>query len=83
MPLNNEFVAYLYLDGFWGQNPLLRQGLPGFCVGSGGSKRKRRKDSLKGLRGSESAQAFKGVIEDLVLRGLPRPELIIIDGNGY
>ncbi len=33
------------------------------------------------LRGSESAMAWEGVLDDLSARGLSRPQLVIIDGN--
>ena len=33
------------------------------------------------MRGSESTQAWKGVLEDLTGRGLRRPELVIADGG--
>ena len=81
-PLDKESLAYLYLDGF-----TVKIRLGGRCcrvsilaavgVRDGGKK------VLLGLwlKGSESTKAWGLVLENLISRGLPRPFLVIIDGN--
>ncbi|MEO0115352.1 MAG: IS256 family transposase [candidate division WOR-3 bacterium] len=80
--LHNEFVAYLYLDGFGVTIRSCGRVCRVPVLAAVGVNEKGEKILLGlWLRGSESAQAWQGVIEDLVLRGLPCPELVIIDGN--
>lgn len=68
--LHNEFVAYLYLDGFGVTIRSCGRVCRVLVLAAVGVNEKGEK-ILLGLRGSESAQTWRALVEDLVSRGLP------------
>ncbi len=80
--LHNELLVHLYLDGF-GAKVRCGGRVSSIPVLAAVGVRPSGEKILLGLwlRGSESVEAWEGVLEDLTTRGLPRPLLVIIDGN--
>lgn len=80
--LKNEAVAFLYLDGFYVKARCggRTQRLPVLAVV--GVRRNGEKILLAlEIRGGESEDAWRGVLEGLTRRGLKKPVLAIVDGN--
>jgi len=82
MPLSGLGIRYLYLDGIYVR---VRCGgrtssLPVLAVVGIKSDGHKILLALE-IRGGESLEAWKGVLENLVSRGLRPPKLLIIDGN--
>ncbi len=80
--LHNETLVHLYLDGF-GAKVRCGGRVVSVPVLAAVGVRESGEKVLLGLwlRGSESAMAWEGVLDDLSARSLPRPQLVIIDGN--
>ncbi|MEW6455583.1 MAG: IS256 family transposase [Acidobacteriota bacterium] len=81
-PLQDEIIAYFYLDGFGvticaGGRVVRVPVLAAVGIKEDGEK------VLLGLwlMGAESTNAWEGVLAELDGRGLVRPQLVIIDGN--
>jgi transposase-like protein len=80
--LKNEAVAFLYLDGFYVKARCggRTQRMPVLAVV--GVRRNGEKILLAlEIRGGESEEAWRGVLEGLTRRGLKKPVLAIVDGN--
>ena len=82
MPLSGLGIRYLYLDGIYvkvrcGGRMSRLPVLAAVGIKSDGQKILLALD----IRGGESLEAWKGVLESLVRRGLRAPRLLIIDGN--
>jgi transposase-like protein len=80
--LKNEAVAFLYLDGFYVKARCggRTQRMPVLAVV--GVRRNGEKILLAlEIRGGESEEAWRGVLEGLIRRGLKKPVLAIVDGN--
>lgn len=80
-PLEGEEVVYLYLDALGVKARLAGRVVSRAVLVAVGILEDGRK-VLLGLwsRGSESREAWKGVLGDMVRRGLRRPLLVILDG---
>lgn len=79
--LSGEEIVYLFLDGFYLG---VRQGSwekEGVLVAHGIDGEGNRVVLHLSLGGRESTEAWKGVLHDLVERGLKPPQLVISDGN--
>lgn len=79
--LSGEDIVYLFLDGFYLG---VRQGTrekEAVLVAHGINREGKRVVLHLSLGGRESTDSWKGVLHDLVDRGLKSPQLIISDGN--
>ena len=79
--LSEEDILYLFFDGIYMG---VRQGSAekeALLVAHGINRQGRRVVLHLSLGGRESTASWKGVIQDLVGRGLKPPKLIITDGN--
>lgn len=80
--LQDEIIAYLYLDGFGVSIRVGGRVVRVAVLAAVGVKENGEKVLLGlWLRGAESTNAWEGVLAELVGRGLVRPQLVIIDGN--
>lgn len=82
MPLAGLRIAYLYLDGIYVRVRCAghTRSLPVLAVVGIKSDGEKVLLALE-LRGGESEAAWKGLLEDLVRRGLKPPKLLITDGG--
>ena len=79
--LSFEEIVYLFLDGVYLGVRGNSRGKEAVLVAHGITREGRRVVLHLSLGGRESTESWKGVLNDLVERGLRRPRLIIIDGN--
>jgi len=79
--LSLEDIIYLFLDGIYLGVRGNSRGKEAVLVAHGITRQGKRVVLHLSLGGRESTESWKGVLDDLVERGLRRPQLITIDGN--
>jgi len=79
--LSLEDIIYLFLDGIYLGVRGNSRGKEAVLVAHGITREGKRVVLHLSLGGRESTESWKGVLNDLVERGLRRPQLITIDGN--
>jgi len=79
--LSLEEIIYLFLDGIYLGVRGNSRGKEAVLVAHGITHEWKRVVLHLSLGGRESTESWKGVLNDLVERGLRRPQLITIDGN--
>jgi len=79
--LSLEDIIYLFLDGIYLGVRGNSRGKEAVLVAHGITRQGKRVVLHLSLGGKESTESWKGVLNDLVERGLGRPQLITIDGN--
>jgi len=79
--LSLEEIIYLFLDGVYLGVRGNSRDVEAVLVAHGISREGKRVVLHLSLGGRESTESWKGVLNDLVERGLRRPQLLITDGN--
>ena len=79
--LSHEDILYLFLDGIYLGVRGNSRSKEAVLVAHGITREGKRVVLHLSLGGRESTEAWKGVLNDLVERGLRRPQLFITDGN--
>ena len=79
--LSLEEIIYLFLDGIYLGVRGNSRDVEAVLVAHGISREGKRVVLHLSLGGRESTESWKGVLNDLVERGLRRPQLLITDGN--
>jgi len=79
--LSREDIIYLFLDGIYLGVRGNSRGKEAVLVAHAITREGKRVVLHLSLGGRESTESWKGVLNDLVERGLRRPQLITIDGN--
>jgi putative transposase len=79
--LSLEGIIYLFLDGIYLGVRGNSRGKEAVLVAHGITRQGKRVVLHLSLGGKESTESWKGVLNDLVERGLERPQLIVTDGN--
>lgn len=79
--LSGEDILYLFLDGIYLGVRTDSKEKEALLVAHGINRQGKRVVLHLSLGGRESAASWKGVVQDLVERGLRPPKLIISDGN--
>ena len=79
--LSLEDIIYLFLDGIYLGVRGNSRSKEAVLVAHGITREGKRVVLHLSLGGKESTESWKGVLNDLVERGLRRPQLITIDGN--
>lgn len=79
--LSLEEIIYLFLDGIYLAVRGNSRGMEAVLVAHGITRQGKRVVLHLSLGGRESTESWKGVLNDLVERGLRRPQLLITDGN--
>ena len=79
--LSLEDIIYLFLDGIYLGVRGNSRSKEAVLVAHGITREGERMVLHLSLGGKESTESWKGVLNDLVERGLRRPQLITIDGN--
>ena len=79
--LSLEEIIYLFLDGVYLGVRGNSRDVEAVLVAHGISREGKRVVLHLSLGGRESTESWKGVLNDLVERGLKRPQLLITDGN--
>jgi transposase-like protein len=79
--LSLEEIIYLFLDGVYLGVRGNCRGKEAVLVAHGITRQGKRIVLHLSLGGKESTESWKGALNDLVERGLSRPQLIITDGN--
>jgi putative transposase len=79
--LSLEEIIYLFLDGIYLGVRGNSRDKEAVLVAHGITRQGKRVVLHLSLGGRESTESWKGVLNDLVERGLRRPQLITIDGN--
>jgi len=79
--LSLEEIIYLFLDGIYLGVRGNSRDMEAVLVAHGISRDGKRVVLHLSLGGRESTESWKGVLNDLVERGLRRPQLLITDGN--
>jgi len=79
--LSLEEIIYLFLDGIYLGVRGNSRDMEAVLVAHGITRQGKRVVLHLSLGGRESTESWKGVLNDLVERGLRRPQLLITDGN--
>jgi len=79
--LSLEDIIYLFLDGIYLGVRGNSRDVEAVLVAHGITREGKRVVLHLSLGGRESTESWKGVLNDLVERGLRRPQLLITDGN--
>jgi len=79
--LSLEKIIYLFLDGIYLGVRGNSRDMEAVLVAHGITRQGKRVVLHLSLGGRESTESWKGVLNDLVERGLRRPQLLITDGN--
>ncbi|MBI4286304.1 MAG: transposase, partial [Chloroflexi bacterium] len=79
--LSLEEIIYLFLDGIYLGVRGNSRDMEVVLVAHGITRQGKRVVLHLSLGGRESTESWKGVLNDLVERGLRRPQLLITDGN--
>jgi putative transposase len=79
--LSLEDIIYLFLDGIYLGVRGNSRGKEAVLVAHGITRQGKRIVLHLSLGGRESTESWKGALNDLVERGLRRPQLIVTDGN--
>jgi putative transposase len=79
--LSLEEIIYLFLDGIYLGVRGNSRNKEAVLVAHGITREGKRIVLHLSLGGKESTESWKGVLDDLVERGLRRPQLITVDGN--
>jgi len=79
--LSLEEIVYLFLDGIYLGVRGNSRGKEAVLVAHGITRDGKRVVLHLSLGGSESIESWKGVLNDLMERGLRRPQLLVTDGN--
>jgi len=79
--LSLEEIIYLFLDGIYLGVRGNSRGMEAVLAAHGITRQGKRVVLHLSLGGRESTESWKGVLNDLVERGLRRPQLLITDGN--
>ncbi len=79
--LSLEEIIYLFLDGIYLGVRGNSRDMEAVLVAHGVTRQGKRVVLHLSLGGRESTESWKGVLNDLVERGLRRPQLLITDGN--
>jgi len=79
--LSLEEIIYLFLDGIYLGVRGNSRDMEAVLVAHGITRQGKRVVLHLSLGGRESIESWKGVLNDLVERGLRRPQLLITDGN--
>jgi len=79
--LSLEEIIYLFLDGIYLGVRGNSRDMEAVLVAHGITREGKRVVLHLSLGGRESTESWKGVLNDLIERGLRRPQLLITDGN--